>query len=147
MAGTGCKQGRKGGGLMTAIQQKNVCFEKNPFLDHLGFEIEQQDKNNILIKLLIGSKHLNINKTLHGGVHAAMLDTIQSLALQTIYQTKVAAINLNVHYLSAIDSGAIYAKARINQQGYKTAAVESEIFDQHDALIAKGAGIYKIIRE
>jgi uncharacterized protein (TIGR00369 family) len=140
-------QARKGGGMMTAIQQKNVCFEKNPFLNHMGFEIEKQDKNDIVIKLLIDSNHLNINKTLHGGVHAAMLDTIQSLALQTIYKTKVAAMNLNVHYLSARDSGPIFARARINQRGYKTAAVDSEIFDQHDVLIAKGAGIYKIIRE
>jgi uncharacterized protein (TIGR00369 family) len=131
---------------MSATQQKNTCITKNPFLDHLGFEIEKRDNKDIVIKLSMDLKHLNTNKTLHGGVHAAMLDTIQSLALKAVCQSNVAVMNLNVHYLSAIGSGVVSARARINQLGYKTAAVESEIHDEQDVLIAKGSGIYKIIR-
>ncbi|MBY0096816.1 PaaI family thioesterase [Mesobacillus maritimus] len=132
---------------MTAVENKKIdWFDKNPYLNHLGFEVMVQDGKDILVKLSIDSRHLNIQQNLHGGVHASMLDTIQSVALKTVYKTNVTALNLNVHYVTGINQGLITANARIIQQGYKIAAVESEIVDERGELIAKGSGVYKIRR-
>lgn len=132
---------------MTAVEHKKIdWFDKNPYLNHLGFEVMVQDEKDILVKLSIDSRHLNIQQNLHGGVHASMLDTIQTVALRTVYQTNVTAMNLNVHYVTGINHGLITANARIIQKGYKIAAVESEIIDEHGELIAKGSGVYKIRR-
>lgn len=132
---------------MTAVEHKKIdWFDKNPFLNHLGFEAMAQDGKDIVVKLSIDSRHLNIQQNLHGGVHASMLDTVHSVALRSVYQTNVIALNLNVHYVTGINSGLITANARIIQQGYKIAAVESEIVDEQGVLIAKGSGVYKIKR-
>ncbi|MGM0899573.1 MAG: PaaI family thioesterase [Bacillota bacterium] len=132
---------------MTAVEHKKIdWFDKNPYLNHLGFEVMVQDGKDIIVKLSIDSRHLNIQQNLHGGVHASMLDTIQTVALRTVYQTNVTALNLNVHYVTGINHGLITANARIIQQGYKIAAVESEIVDERGELIAKGSGVYKITR-
>jgi uncharacterized protein (TIGR00369 family) len=132
---------------VTAVEQKKIAwFEKNPFLNHLGFEAMVEDGKDIVVKLSIDSKHLNIQQNLHGGVHASMLDTVQTVALRAVYQTNVTAMNLNVHYVTGINSGLITANAKIIQQGYKIAAVESEIVDEQGVLVAKGSGVYKIKR-
>jgi uncharacterized protein (TIGR00369 family) len=132
---------------VTAVEHKKIdWFDKNPFINHLGFEAMVQDGKDILVKLSIDSRHLNIQHNLHGGVHASMLDTVQTVALRTVYQTNVTAVNLNVHYVTGINHGLITANARIIQQGYKIAAVESEIVDERGVLIAKGSGVYKITR-
>lgn len=132
---------------MAAVnREKFDWFEKNSFIKHMGFELVKQGENDISIKLLIDPKHLNTQHNLHGGVHAAMLDTIQTTALKSIYGARVIAQNLNVHYVTGTDSGDIWAHAKVIQKGYKIAAVESEIVDGSNRLIAKGSGVYKIIR-
>jgi uncharacterized protein (TIGR00369 family) len=132
---------------VTAVEHKKIdWFGKNPFLTHLGFEAMEKDGKDIVVKLSIDSRHLNIQQNLHGGVHASMLDTVQTVALRSVYQTNVTALNLNVHYVTGINHGLITARARIIQQGYKIAAVESEIVDECGVLIAKGSGVYKIRR-
>ncbi|SEN56430.1 uncharacterized domain 1-containing protein [Mesobacillus persicus] len=132
---------------MVAVNDAKMdWFEKNSFIKHLGFETIEREGKDIVVKLSIEAKHLNIQQNLHGGVHAAMLDTIQTVALRSVYETGVTAINQNVHYLAGTNSGVIYATAKIIQQGYKIAAVESEILDEDDRLIAKGSGVYKINR-
>lgn len=132
---------------MTAVDgEKLKGFEKNSFIKHIGFELVKQGENDISIKLTIEPRHLNTQHNLHGGVHAAMLDTIQTAALKAIYRAKVAAQNINVHYVTGTASGEIYAYAKVIQQGYKIAAVESEIIDDNNQLIARGSGVYRIIR-
>ncbi|WP_413300467.1 PaaI family thioesterase [Bacillus sp. 1P10SD] len=121
--------------------------EDNPFNKHIGFELINDQEDEILLKLWLKEELLNTNKTVHGGVHASMLDTVNSIVLQTIYQTPVAAMNLDVHYFSPANSGHLLAKANILQQGYKLATIEAEIVDEYQQLIAKGTGIYRIIRK
>jgi uncharacterized protein (TIGR00369 family) len=122
-------------------------IENNPFNNHIGFELVTEKKDEILLKLSLKRELLNTNKTVHGGVHASMLDTVQSIVLRLIYQSPVAAMNLDVHYFSPAHSGHLFAKAKILQKGYKLATIEAEIVDIHQQLIAKGTGIYRIIRK
>lgn len=132
---------------MTAVGgEKLKWFEKNSFIKHMGFEVVKQTENDISIKLFIEPKHLNTQHNLHGGVHASMLDTVQTAALKSIYGAKVIAQNLNVHYVTGTSSGEIWAHAKVIQQGYKIAAVEAEIIDDQKRLIARGSGVYQIIR-
>lgn len=120
---------------------------QSPFLNHVGFKIVETAADDLILKLTIQTEHHNINHTLHGGVHAAMLESIQSLAIQTIYQAKSSVMNLNIHYLAPVFTGEIFASARIIQKGYKVAAVESKIVDIEQKLIAKGSGVYQILRD
>ncbi|XJZ28870.1 PaaI family thioesterase [Bacillota bacterium Lsc_1132] len=120
---------------------------QSPFLNHVGFEIVQLDGEEAALKLSVQTDHHNINHTLHGGVHAALLESIQSLIIQSAYKTKASVMNLNVHYLSPVSQGEIYATARMVQKGYKVATAEAKIVDENQQLIAIGTGVYKILRE
>lgn len=129
---------------MAAFLQNST---QNPFLNHLGFEIVQLDVDNVALKLLVQPYHHNLNQTLHGGVHAAMLESIQTLVIQSFYKTKTSVVNLNVHYLAPVSTGEIMATAKIVQKGYKVAIAEAKIISEKQQLIASGTGVYKILRD
>lgn len=139
---------RLGGDIVASLMKEVLnCIENNPFFRHIGFEIVNEREGDILLKLSLKEELLNTNKTLHGGVHASMLDTVQALALRSLYQCPVAAMNLDVHYFAAVNSGDLFARAKILQKGYKLATIEAEITDCNNQIIAKGTGVYKIIRQ
>lgn len=121
-------------------------MEDNSFYNHIGFELVTEKEEEILLKLSLKRDLLNTNKTVHGGVHASMLDTVQSMLLRSTYQTPIAAMNLDVHYFAPAQSGTLFARGRILQKGFKLATVEAEIVDENNVLIAKGTGLYRIIR-
>ncbi|MGG5254302.1 PaaI family thioesterase [Neobacillus sp. SM06] len=120
---------------------------QNSFLNHLGFEMVQLDVDSVALKLLVQPDHHNLNQTLHGGVHAAMLESIQTMVIQSIYKTKTSVMNLNVHYLAPVSTGEIMATAKIIQKGYKVAMAEAKIIGEKQQLIATGTGVYKILRD
>jgi len=131
--------------LSTSIEKVCSSTEQNPFLKHVGFEIMKCEGEEILLKLSLQKEHLNTNLSLHGGVHAAMLETVQALVVRYFYKKKSMILNLNVQYLASVKDGEICARAKLIQKGYKTAITESEIIDQNNRIIAKGTGVYKIV--
>jgi uncharacterized protein (TIGR00369 family) len=124
-----------------------VQFQLNPFLKYVGFELVSLEKDNIVVKLSIESKHHNTGRNLHGGVHAAMLDTAQSFLLRSTYGVPVVTLSNYVNYIAPSNAGDLFATAKIIQKGYKTATVESQIMDINNQLIANGSGVYQIERD
>ncbi|MFD6209687.1 MULTISPECIES: PaaI family thioesterase [unclassified Peribacillus] len=122
-------------------------FESSAFFSHIGFEIIRFEESNVTIKLNIEDHLLNVNGTLHGGIHATMLDTILGMVTRSVTKSKVVTTSLNVHYLASISSGELFAEAKVLQKGYKIAFTEGEIKDAEGNIIAKGTGIFKIIRD
>ncbi|MBR8644750.1 PaaI family thioesterase [[Brevibacterium] frigoritolerans] len=113
----------------------------------MGFEIIRFEEGNVTIKLNIEEHLLNVNGTLHGGIHATMLDTILGMVTRSVTKSKVVTTSLTVHYLASISSGELFAEAKVLQKGYKIAFTEGEIKDAEGNIIAKGTGIFKIIRD
>lgn len=132
-----------------------VTFEMDPikrlsnsnFINHLGIIPRQNDEGIIELKLKVDDHVLNLNETLHGGVHATLLDTIigQTIAQQSGHP--VATINLSVFYSApARKNSTLTAKATIVQQGNSIATGEGTITDEHGTLIAKAIGSFKILK-
>ncbi|WP_106496457.1 PaaI family thioesterase [Lentibacillus sp. Marseille-P4043] len=122
-------------------------FEASAFFSHIGFEIVHFQEGDVLLKLPITEQLLNANDTLHGGVHATMLDTIIGMTIRSITKTRCMTINLNVNYLSAIEDGEIFARGRVLQQGYRIVTAEGELFDKDENMLAKGVGTFKLVRD
>lgn len=122
-------------------------WEENPFFTHMGFEVVNLEEDDILLKLPLKKELLNTNNIAHGGVHASMLSTVQTIVLRILYKAPVVAMNLEVHYFAPTNSGHLFARANIVQKGYKLATIEAEIVDEDDQRIAKGTGIFKILRK
>ncbi|MFJ7677890.1 PaaI family thioesterase [Peribacillus sp. NPDC097206] len=133
--------------MTTNVEDIRNQFESSPFFAYIGFEIIRFEEGNVLLKLNIEKHMLNVNGTLHGGIHATMLDTILGIVIRSLTKARVVTTSLTVHYLGSLSSGEIYAEAKILQEGYKTAFAEGEIKDSAGNLIAKGTGVFKLIRD
>lgn len=122
-------------------------FEDSIFFQNAGYIIDQFDENGARLKLEVKPHHMNVNGTLHGAVHAAMLDQIFSMHIRATTRAKCATINLNVQYLSPCTEGIIYATAKFLQEGYRTAILEGEVVQEDGTVIASGNGIFKLMRD
>ena len=78
--------------IQATIQNIRESFEKSRFFSNMGFEIIEFQENKVLLKLPINERLLNVNDTLHGGVHAAMLDQVLGMV------TRVSEQNSMCHY-------------------------------------------------
>src|SRR5699024_7720859 len=129
------------------IDEVRESFEASPFFSHIGFEIIHFQEGKVLLKLPITQQLLNVNGTLHGGVHAAMLDMILGMAIRTTTKTRCVTMNLNVNYLAPAISGNVLANGKIINQGYRTVGAEGEQCDEQEKLVAKGSGTDKLVRD
>lgn len=121
-------------------------FENSPFFSLVGFEVVRLEEGNVKIKLLVRDELLNANNTLHGGVHATMLDTIMGMSARSLSKTRCTTINLNVNYLSPTKGGEVFAIGKVLNQGYRIVAAEGELVDGEGNLLAKATGTFKLIR-
>lgn len=132
--------------MQMTLEDIRKIFEQSPFFLHMGFEFVHFEEDKVVLKLPITAPLLNVNGTLHGGVHAAMLDQVCGLLLRVTTKRPCATINLNLNYLAPSSEGALFASAKIVQQGYKIAVVEGVIYEESGKLAAKGMGTFKLIR-
>lgn len=129
-----------------ALLEVKKSFESSPFFSLVGFQILHFEEGNVKIKLPVSERLLNANRTLHGGVHATMLDVIMGMTIRSITKTRCSTINLNVSYLEAIDEGEIFATGKIIKQGYRIVQAEGQLESIDGNLLAKGIGSFRLIR-
>ncbi|WP_090238882.1 PaaI family thioesterase [Lentibacillus halodurans] len=129
------------------IEDVRKSFESSPFFLHIGFEIIEFREGNVLLKLPIRNQLLNANDSLHGGVHATMLDLVLGMCIRSTTKTRCTTISLNINYLAPSTEGDVYATGEILKQGYRIVTVEGEMKDENGNILAKGLGTYKLIRD
>ncbi|CDQ19060.1 PaaI family thioesterase [Halobacillus karajensis] len=133
--------------MTKTMDEVRESFEASPFFSHIGFEIVQFEEGDVRLKLPIHEKLYNVNGTLHGGVHATMIDLILGMAIRSTTKTRCTTMNLNINYLAPASGGEIQAEGRILKQGYRIVTAEGELYDQAGDMIAKGIGTFKLIRD
>ena len=133
--------------MTTNVENIRNQFESSPFFSYIGFKIVRFEEGNVRLKLNIEKHMLNVNGSLHGGIHATMLDMILGIVIRSLTKARVVTTSLTVHYLGSMSAGEIFAEAKVLQHGYKTAFAEGEIKDSTGNLIAKGTGVLKLIRD
>lgn len=122
-------------------------LSKSNFLNYLHIKPYYDDEGNIALELTVDEHVLNLNATLHGGVHATLLDTIIGQTIAQQAESSVATIHLSVYYSAPAKLGSILtAKGQIVQMGKSIATGEGIITDENGTLIAKGIGSFKILR-
>ncbi|WP_370521812.1 PaaI family thioesterase [Virgibacillus sp. MSP4-1] len=133
--------------LKTTITEIRESFQDSPFISHIGLDIVHFEEGDVLLKLPVEEKLLNVNKTMHGGVHATVLDTVLGMTIRSITGTRCLTVSLNIHYLSPSDSGVVYAEGKVIKQGYRTVIAEGEMFDSDGTVLAKAIGTFKLVRD
>lgn len=123
-----------------------TAFENSPFFKHIGFEIIEFDDNRVKLKLRIREQLLNVNGTLHGGIHATMLDYVQGMLLRAVTKEKCMTTSLTTQYFAPVSEGEIFAESKILKLGFKLAFMEAEIKNTKGEILAKGLGNFKLLR-
>ncbi|MEM1040531.1 MAG: PaaI family thioesterase [Pseudomonadota bacterium] len=97
--------------------------------------------------LKLDHRHKNRRNHLHGGVHAALLDSALGYAASRAYDDQasqlVVTLSLNVNYLAATNSDTIKATGRTRRSGRSVCFCEGEVTDESGVVLATATGVFK----
>ena len=116
----------------------------------VGYEIDlAADDGTALITLDIRPDHLNRNETLHGGIHAMMLDAAAGFAASRLLAdgaaeiVPVVTVSLTTSFLAPVTKGQAIAKGWVAGGGRKIIYADAEIRDADGTLCSKASGVFK----
>ena len=115
---------------------------RNPFANHLRFSPIEFGEGTAKLELTVEEIHLRPGDLLHGGVYAAMLDTVTGYAAYSVAPkgAEVLTMQLNLNMTSTAKRGdKVVAVARVAHSGRRTAVVTGEIRRGDDKLLATGS--------
>src|SRR3984893_3620454 len=117
----------------------------------LGIRCVAVSEGEVSAELMPREDIENMGGTVHGGVLAALLDTVMGAALPTRLAAgqKFATIDLKINYLRPLSraSGVMRGTGRIINAGRRIAYVEGEIRDSSAALAVHAVGNFALFIE
>lgn len=124
-------------------------FREDPyaFARHLGMQMVEWRDGYAAFDLPLESFLMNRHGNPHGGVHAALLDTVMGYAGcwtgDPDRRQMALTLNLNVQYLSRPRGQVMRAEGRKTGGGRSSYFAEAQIADETGELIAKGTGVFR----
>lgn len=119
----------------------------HPFADLLGFEITARGEGRCSGELVAEERHLNPHGIVHGAVLYALADTGMGGALSSALEDGqyCSTMEIKINYFRPALPGRLRCETRIVHQGRRTGALESEVFDAEDRLLARATGTFMIL--
>lgn len=125
--------------LLTAMASGEIPAP--PLAATLDFErITVLGEGSVELTLVPGEHHLNPLGTVHGGVIAAMLDTVAGCAVHTALPagTGYTSLDLHTRFLRPVTpgTGRVRAEGTVVNRGSRTATAEARLVDEGGKLLA-----------
>jgi len=121
-------------------------FERSPFIRTLGLEVVSLDYDlaelEVRMPLAPHFERREGTKQFHGGVLAALIDTVGDFALGMLLGGGIPTMNLRVDYLKPAIGDSITSIARVRRRGRSAAVIDIDVMDEKGALVAIGRGTY-----
>lgn len=119
----------------------------HPFADLIGFEVTARGEGRCTSELIAEERHLNPNGVVHGAVLYALADTGMGGALTSVIDEGqlCSTIEVKINYFRPARPGRLRCETRVVYQGSRTGALESEILDENDRLLARATGTFMIL--
>jgi uncharacterized protein (TIGR00369 family) len=110
----------------------------------LGFSLEAIDQGWAVLRLKAGTHHRQIHGVVHGGILAALADTVGAMAAYTVVPrgTAIATIEMKINYLEPVPVGQVRAKANVLRAGRNFVVTECDVFTPAGKLGAKALITY-----
>lgn len=122
--------------------EEDVTFSK-----HVGFRVGEVEPGRAVVTLDVEEIHLNGVGTLHGGVHATLIDNAMGIAVLALVGVRAATIEMNVHFLGPVRSGRITCAAGVVHRTRRTATAEAKVHDSEGNLVSMGTGAFHVFGE
>lgn len=117
----------------------------------IGYEIDLTAPDGTArVVLEMADKHRNRNGTLHGGIHAMMLDAAAGFAASRHLAGEgtlvpVVTLSLNTSFMGAVQDGTVTVVGKVTGGGYKIIYATAEVMDGAGQVMSSGAGVFKRI--
>jgi len=107
---------------------------------NLDFEMDAIDPGRVVFGLQPAELHYNPNGVLHGGVAAALLDTVTGCAVTTLlpFGTTCATLEIKINYIRSLtaESPRVQAIGTVLHHGQRSAVAEGRIVLPDGKLVA-----------
>lgn len=118
--------------------------EEVTFSRHIGAKVEEVEPGRSVIIIDVKDIHLNGAGTLHGGVYASLIDNAMGIAVLALVGVRTATIEMNVHFLGAVNTGRITCRSEVVHRTRRTATAEAKVRDSEGNLVAMGTGAFRV---
>ena len=118
--------------------------EEVTFSKHIGAKVERVEPGRSVISIDVEEVHLNGAGTLHGGVYASLIDNAMGLSVLALVGVRTATIEMNVHFLGAVNGGRITCESEVLHRTRRTATAEAKVHDAEGNLVALGTGAFRV---
>lgn len=116
-------------------------IQGDPFARSLGIELLELRPGYSKARMTVRDDMLNFHGIPHGGAIFSLADAAFAAASNS-YGTQAVALGMNVHYLAAAEVGTtLYAEAREEKLGRRTALYHIRVTDPDGRLIASCQGL------
>ena len=139
-----------GGGALSEEQLERLARyfdEEVTFSKHIGAKVEEVEPGRSVIYIDVEEVHLNGAGTLHGGVYASLIDNAMGLSVLALVGVRTATIQMNVHFLGAVNGGRITCESEVVHRTRRTATAEAKVHDADGDLVAMGTGAFRVFEK
>jgi uncharacterized protein (TIGR00369 family) len=116
----------------------------------LGMELAEAEEGRVVFTLEAKPQFSNPLGTVHGGIHATLLDSAMGCAVHTTLPAGVGytTLELKINYVKAIalDAGTLTCTGSVIHVGGRVATAEGRIVDSAGRLVAHGTTTCMIFR-
>ena len=119
-------------------------ISRGPFNRWLNFTVLKSDADGIEVKATWREEWVvNVERRYtHGGILAAIVDTVADYAIAAQLGRPVPTIDVRVDFHKAAMPGDLVAKAHVVRMGSQYSTAEAYVYDKDGALVASGRGTY-----
>ncbi|MDR2680922.1 MAG: PaaI family thioesterase [Tannerella sp.] len=118
----------------------------NPYVNYLGIELLKIEDGYVEAKMPLTDEQKQYSGVSHGGILAALADTIAGSAAYTLTppEMDVLTAEMKISYLRAAWGNALYAKGYSVKSGRRLHFCECEIYCD-EKLVAKASGTFCVV--
>lgn len=127
-----------------SVEKLQELISRGPFNRWLNFTVLKSGEDGVEIKAAWREEWV-VNPDrgyTHGGILAAIIDTVADYAIAAQLGRPVPTIDVRVDYHKAAMPGDVTAKARVVRMGSQYSTAEAYLYDKDGALVASGRGTY-----
>jgi len=121
---------------------------ENTFWGYLGCKLVEINESKVVVTLDVQQKHLNLLGILHGGVHAALLDSAMGLVAMSARQSEqLVTSTMHLHFTAPAGPGEVIVVAEVLHSSGKTVTTQGRLMNRKGELSALATATYRIVSE
>ena len=125
-----------------------LCAGSNPYVNFLGITFTEIEEGRVVARMPLREEQRQYSGVIHGGVLAALADTIAGYAAYTVTPlgSEVLTAELKTSFLRGAWGNELVAIGTVIKAGRKLHFAECEIYCD-DKLICKSSGTFCVIQK